>query len=119
MIRAYFWPTPPRHVSTESQAAMDADIQAKGVWSAQLGDENRVAVNLWTRHSDNLARAENREWFRKHGLAFVRRWAVVSAIAWLGAWAASGTVLVEVPLVLLGFVAGVLAMFFQYLRRVE
>lgn len=119
VIRDYFWPNPPRQISVESQAALKADLQEKGVWSAQLDDKHRSAVNVWTRHADKLARAENREWFREHGVKFVRRWAVVSCVAWAGAWVASGTLLLEVPLALAGFAAGALAIFFQYLRRIE
>lgn len=119
VIRDYFWPKPPKQISAESQAAMQGDLRGKGVWSAELDDKHRRAVNVWTRHSDNLVRAENRQWLHKHGVKFVRRWATVSCIAWAGAWAASGTLWLEVPLVLIGFVAGVLAMLFQYLRYIE
>ena len=119
VIRDYFWPKLPKQISEESQAALKADLQNNGLWSAQLKGKHSVAVNVWTRHADNLSRAENREWFRAHGVKFVRRWAAVSCIAWAGAWLVSGTLLLEVPLALTGFVAGVLAVVFQYLRRIE
>ncbi|MGH8159273.1 MAG: hypothetical protein ACREPQ_14225 [Rhodanobacter sp.] len=117
-IRDYFWPNPPKRISAESQAAMKADSKDKGTWPIDLDDKHRQSVSVWTRQADNLARAENRKWLRTHGAKFVRRWVVVSGASWVSGWAVSGTAL-EVPLVLVGFAAGVLAVFFLYQRNLQ
>ena len=119
VLRSYFWPNPPKKVSIVSQEAMKADLHAKGLWSACLEDNHRAAVEVWTRHADNLARSENRAWFRKYGVKFVRRWTAVACIAWALAWAASDSLRFEIPFSLLGAVAVVIAIAFQYLRKAK
>lgn len=118
LVKRYFWPAFPASISEEGKAALEADLKAERTWSSQPGEQNRQRVDVWTRHSDNQSRAENRKWFKEHGMKFVRRWSALSCIAWAGAWAASGSLWTEVPLTLTGVVAGAVAIFFQFQRRI-
>lgn len=49
----YLWPIAPATISDESK-----DAKAKGSFDV-LDDSNRMRVDVWTRHRDNLACAEN------------------------------------------------------------
>ena len=114
-LHDYFWPNPPKRISKESQVAMKRDMQDKRVFSLDLDDKHRSQVDVWTHHADNLVRTENREWLHIHGGKFVHRWTAVSVVAFLGSWLVSGAHLLEVPLVLLGLFAGLVASFFSWL----
>jgi len=118
LLKSYFWPNPPKRISAESETGFKADLLARELWSGELEDKQSSAIDVWTKHADNLARAENRAWFREHGMKFVRRWATMSFIAFGLAWLASGSVIFEVPFALTGLVAGGVTVFFQFLRRI-
>ncbi|MGF6440676.1 hypothetical protein [Paraburkholderia youngii] len=113
----YFIPSPPNRVSRESSDALHADIKAAGMWGKPLEEANRNAVDPWVRHSDRQSRESNREWLKPRANAFCLRWAVLCGALWLGAWIASGHPVVEVPLTLMGFVAGCVATVFFYVGR--
>jgi hypothetical protein len=108
-IFRYFWPEPPNSVSEESKKAMRADLDAKGLWSPDLGDANRQKVDVWVRHRDNKVRAENRVWMSIHAKTFAVRWTVLSVSLWFCGWLFSGNVWLEVPLVLCGYTSGIIA----------
>lgn len=94
---------------------MEADMRDKGMWDAALGDTHRSKVDVWVRHADNQARSANMKWFKQHGGKFVRRWGVLSILAWVGGGVASGTLWLEVPLTLLGFLSSCGAVFWLWL----
>lgn len=109
-ILDYFWPSPPRRVSRESDAALAADIKATGILGLNpLGDVNRNAVDVWIRHSDRQSRAENLEWLKGKAKVLALRWAVLSCALWAGAWTVSGRLIAQAPLALAAFTTGIVA----------
>lgn len=120
MLRAlldYFWPTLPKKISRESADALRADVKAAGVWGKPLGEANRDAVDVWTRHSDRQSRAENVEWLKPRASSFAVRWAVLSCALWAGAWVVSGRLMAEVPLTLAAFASSIVAIAFFWIAR--
>lgn len=115
MLSAYFLPSPPSSISEEEHAAFQADLD-DAKWTGALGSANRAKVDVWVRHSGNLARAENRVWLRNQGWTFVRRWAFLSAVMWMGAAAVSGLLWMEIPLTLLGYLTGCGTLFILWLK---
>ena len=111
----YFFPHPPHSISKDSEVAMQADLQEKGFWSLFLNDTHRARVDAWTRHADQLARAENRIWLHQHGHKFIYRWGVVTILAWATAFLAS-SVWIQIPSALIGHTAGCLTLLMYYLR---
>lgn len=115
----YFWPSPPKKISAQSKSAIRADIHEKDWWSTEYSDKNRQAVDVWVRRVDNQARVANREWFKRYGMVFVKRWALLALFAWMGSWLASGNLWLEVPLTLLGVLSSVFAVFWLWLRTIK
>lgn len=114
---AFLWPRPPAEVSNQSKVALKADLKAARKDSSMLGDQSRMGVDVWTRHRDNLARAENRAYLGAHAKTFAGRWACIGVCAWGLAWMAEGWLWIEVPLTLAGAVAGLVAIAFVYTHR--
>ena len=123
-LKRFFWPALPGRISVESADALRADVKASGVRGQEVDQINRNAVDVWVRHSDNMNRANNREWLRPQAKVFALRWGVLSAVLWLTSWIASNVhassvpIAVEVVLTLAAFATGVVAMAFLFTHRV-
>jgi hypothetical protein len=113
---AYLWPMPPATISDESKAAFDADLKAKGSFGV-LDDSNRRRVHVRTRHRDNLARGENREYLCSSAQQFAARWACLDLGACGLAMLVQGYFWIEVPMTLIGAAAAFVAMAFWYAHR--
>jgi hypothetical protein len=122
-LKRFFWPALPAQISEASADSLRADLKAAGVWGQEVDQTNRNAVDVWVRHSDNMKRANNREWLRPQTKIFALRWGVLSAILGLSAWIASKAdassfpMAVEVVLTLAAFATGLVAMAFLFTHR--
>jgi hypothetical protein len=122
-LKRFFWPSFPAQISEESADALRADLKAAGVWGQQVDQTNQNAVDVWVRHSDNMNRANNREWLRPQAKVFALHWGALSAVLWLSAWLASKAdvssfpTAVEVVLTLAAFATGLVAMVFLFTHR--
>lgn len=68
----YLIPKAPERISQESIEAFRKDMG-----NVVDTHENRMKVDPFIRNSDRQVRNRNRQWFKKYGHLFIRRWAVV------------------------------------------
>lgn len=113
----YFWPRPPKQISNKSKVALSKDLKDCGTLGLDLGEEHRLSVSPWIRGEDRNARKVNREWLKMYTLTFTKRWAALSGSLWFLAWVASGFLIIEIPLTLLAFVSGCIALAFFYAHK--
>ena len=114
-IKRYFFPYPPHRITESGNEHLKESLKNSGFWSMPDFTDNR---GVWDKHADNNVRKKNREWLKLHAIIFSKRWGILSILSLFFGWIFSGFLWLEVPLLLLCYISGAIAMVFYHIHRV-